>query len=90
METLDQLYEVLVSRKTSDPEVSYTARLLNNEDEILKKIGEEAIEVILAAKGQGDMRTTEEIADLCYHVMVLMVQMSITPGQIRQELQNRR
>jgi hypothetical protein len=51
LETINQLYELLLSHREANPDSSYTARLLQNEDEILKKVGEESVEVILAAKG---------------------------------------
>jgi phosphoribosyl-ATP pyrophosphohydrolase len=87
---LDDLYHLLCTRRTASPENSYTARLLQaGEIEISKKIGEEAIEVILAANAQGETRLVEEIADLTYHTLVLMVAHGITPEQIRQELATR-
>ncbi len=90
METINQLYEVLLARQGASLESSYTARLLQNEDEILKKVGEESVEVILAAKGQGQQRLVEEISDLTYHVLVLMVSQGISLNMIVTELKNRR
>lgn len=86
----DQLYELLVSRKLTRVEGSYTVQLFKKGlDKILAKIGEEAVEVILAAKGQGTQRTVEEIADLFFHTLVLMAEQGISPEQIRAEMQNR-
>ncbi len=90
MESINQLYELLLSRRGASLESSYTARLLQNEDEILKKVGEESVEVILAAKGQGQQRLVEEISDLTYHVLVLMVSQDISPDMIFTELEKRR
>ena len=88
--TLDELYQVICERRDNPSDVSYTAMLISKgEDEILKKIGEEAIEVIIAAKGQGDQRLVEEISDLVYHSLVLIASRGLTPDDIRGELDNR-
>lgn len=85
--TLDELYKIICDRRDHPAPESYTARLFSQgEDEILKKVGEEAMEIILAAKGQGNQRLTEEIADLTYHLLVLMAAHNLTPEDIRQEL----
>jgi phosphoribosyl-ATP pyrophosphohydrolase len=71
--TLSELFELVRARRESAPPGSYTARLFAaGEDEIVKKVGEEAVEVILAAKGQGDGRLVSEMADLYYHSLVLL------------------
>lgn len=91
MNTLNDLYQTLETRKFADPNTSYTARLLlSGEDEIVKKIGEEAIEIILAAKGQGEQRLVEEISDLTYHILVLLVQKGIPLSAISGELNKRK
>ncbi len=73
-ETFEALMTVLRQRQADPRPGSYTARLLaEGDDEIVKKIGEEAIEIILAAKGQGDERLLEEMADLIYHLSVLLI-----------------
>ncbi len=70
---------------------SYTARLLAaGEDEIVKKVGEEAVEVILAAKGQGDARLIEESADLVYHLLVLLLSRGLSWADVEAELDRRR
>ena len=70
---------------------SYTAELLHaGEDEILKKVGEEAMEVILAAKGQGDARVISEVADLFYHLLVLLAARGLTLADVEAELVRRR
>ncbi len=88
--TIDELYSIICERRDHPSAQSYTARLIAlGEDEIVKKIGEEAVEVILAAKGQGDQRLVEEISDLAYHVLVLMAYRRLTPDDIRAELARR-
>lgn len=88
---INELYETILSRKGASPESSYTARLFAaGEDEIVKKVGEEAVEVILAAKGQGNERLVEETADLVYHLLVLLAYCDLTPADVEAELINRR
>ena len=85
--TLDELFEIVLARQANPSTGSYTARLLAaGEDEIMKKVGEEAIEVILAAKGQGDERLISEIADLYYHSLVLLAARGLTLGAVEAEL----
>ncbi len=88
--TLDELYTIICDRRDHPSTQSYTARLIaEGEDEIVKKVGEEAMEVILAAKGQGDQRLVEEMADLTYHVLVLLAFRGLSPEDIRAELAKR-
>ena len=88
--TLDELYAIICDRRDNPSTQSYTARLIaEGEDEIVKKVGEEAVEVILAAKGQGDQRLVEEIADLTYHVLVLLAYRRVSPEAVREELARR-
>lgn len=88
--TLDQLWATIQSRKTTMPEGSYTAFLFQKgENEILKKLGEEAIEVIIAAKGEGDERVIYESADMIYHLLVLLAARGLTWRQIEAELARR-
>ena len=87
---IDQLFATLQARKANPTASSYTTSLLTaGEDEIVKKIGEEAVEVILAAKGQGDQRIVEETADLVYHLLVLLVSRDLSWDDIRTELKQR-
>ena len=88
---LRELERIIAARKASAaPVSSYTARLLAaGEDEVLKKIGEEAIEVILAAKGQGRERLVEELADLLYHLLVLLAARELTLADVEAELARR-
>ena len=84
------LYHLIEGRKTDPKEGSYTTYLFNKGlDKILKKVGEECTEVIIGAAKQDKEETVYEIADLCYHVMVLMVQAGITVEDITRELERR-
>ena len=88
--SMNGLYELLLDRKAKLPEGSYTTYLFQKGiDKILKKVGEETTEVIIAAKADDKRDTVHEIADLAYHVMVLMVQMGITVDDIKNELASR-
>ena len=87
---INQLFAVIQARRSAPLEESYTARLMAaGEDEILKKVGEEAVEVILAAKGQGQTRLVEELADLTYHTLVLLAARGLTPQDVEAELARR-
>ena len=88
--SLQGLYDMLVGRKNDKPEGSYTTYLFEKGiDKILKKVGEESTEVIIAAKADDRNETVYELADLAYHAMVLMVQMGITVEDIHKELASR-
>ena len=88
--SLETLYRIILDRKTNRKPGSYTTYLFDKGiDKILKKIGEESTEVIIAGKANDKGETVYEIADLVYHVMVLMVQMNITTEDIIMELSNR-
>ena len=88
--SLEGLLELLKSRKAEKKEGSYTTYLFEKGiDKILKKIGEESTEVIVAGKGNDKKETIYEIADLAYHVMVLMVEMGISYEDIHNELASR-
>ena len=87
---MEGLYDLLMDRKATLPEGSYTTYLFNKGlDKILKKVGEESTEVIIAAKAQDRAETVYEIADLAYHVLVLMANQGITVADIREELASR-
>lgn len=84
------LYKMLKGRKEEMPEGSYTSYLFEKGiDKILKKVGEESTEVIIAGKAEDKAETIYEIADLEYHVMVLMVEMGITVDDVMDELASR-
>lgn len=87
---LADLFATIVSRHAQPTPGSYTAELFAaGEDEIVKKVGEEAIEVVLAAKAQGDDRLVSELADLLYHALVLLAARGLTLAQVESELQRR-
>ena len=84
------LYQLLQGRRQQPQAGSYTSYLFEKGlDKILKKVGEECTEVIIAAKDQDKPETVYEVADLCYHVLVLLVQMGISPAEIIAELDKR-
>ena len=84
------LMELIRGRKTEKKEGSYTTYLFEKGmDKILKKVGEECTEVIIAAKSDDKKETIYEIADLCYHTMVLMIEMGISLEDIHKELASR-
>ena len=84
------LYDMLVGRNETRPEGSYTTYLFEKGmDKILKKVGEECTEVIIAGKAEDKKETVYELADLAYHAMVLMVQMGITVEDVHKELASR-
>ena len=88
--SLEGLYEMLVGRNQQRPEGSYTTYLFEKGiDKILKKVGEECTEVIIAGKADDKKETIYELADLAYHAMVLMVQMGITVEDVHKELASR-
>lgn len=88
--TLDALMELIRGRKTDPQEGSYTTYLFRKGlDKILKKIGEESTEVIIAAKDNDPKETIYEISDLVYHVMVMMIEQGISLEDIRRELASR-
>ena len=85
-----QLYELIRGRKAEKKEGSYTSYLFDKGlDKILKKVGEECTEVIIAAKAEDKKETVYEIADLAYHVMVLMIEAGISLEDVRGELASR-
>ena len=90
-EFLDELYKTIKERILSHSENSYTYKLhLKGLDEIIKKFGEESIEVILAAKHQNKDNLVYEIADLFYHLTVLIAEKDISYDEIMKELNSRR
>lgn len=88
--SLDALYDLIKGRKTNKIEGSYTSYLFEKGiDKILKKVGEECTEVVIAGKGNDKAETVFEISDLCYHVLVLMVEMGISLSDVLDELNRR-
>ena len=89
-DTLNQLADVLEQRKQADPESSYVARLYHmGLDAILKKIGEEATETVMAAKDGDREKIVYETADLWFHSLVLLAQQGLRPDDVLQELERR-
>ncbi len=88
--TVDKLYDLIKGRKTNPKEGSYTSYLFEKGlDKILKKVGEESTEVIIGAAKHSEKETIFEISDVTYHLLVLMVEMGISPDDIRKELASR-
>jgi phosphoribosyl-ATP pyrophosphohydrolase/phosphoribosyl-AMP cyclohydrolase len=88
---LDQLYELIRSRERERPAGSYTTYLFNEGlDKILKKVGEESAETIIAAKNDNDARLTAEASDLLYHLLVLLVARGVSLADVAEELASRR
>ncbi|MEG1404650.1 MAG: bifunctional phosphoribosyl-AMP cyclohydrolase/phosphoribosyl-ATP diphosphatase HisIE [Oscillospiraceae bacterium] len=88
--SLDSLYELISGRKSEGREGSYTSYLFEKGiDKILKKVGEESTEVIIAAKSNDRAETIYEVADLAYHLMVMMVELEISNEDIMTELASR-
>jgi phosphoribosyl-ATP pyrophosphohydrolase len=87
---IEELFQIIQDRKAVQPQDSYTSFLLQEGKEaILKKIGEETVEVILAATGEGKQRVVEETADLFYHSLVLLSAMDLTLEDVQDELRKR-
>ena len=90
MSTLDSLYQVILDRKENPTPGSYTAQLLaKGENEILKKMGEEVVEVIIAAKGETNDRVIYELADFLYPTSVLLANRGLTWADVEAELARR-
>jgi phosphoribosyl-ATP pyrophosphohydrolase len=89
-DTLNRLAEVLESRKSADPQSSYVAKLYaKGMDSILKKVGEEAAETIIAAKDGDPQKIIYETADLWYHTLVMLAHVGLHPDDILNELARR-
>jgi phosphoribosyl-ATP pyrophosphohydrolase len=89
-DVLTRLAEVLEARKTADPESSYVAKLYaKGLDAILKKVGEEATETVMAAKDGAPERLLAEVADLWFHTLILLAQQGHHPDQVLAELEQR-
>ncbi len=87
---LERLADTLEARRAADPSSSYTAMLFaKGSDAILKKIGEEATETILAAKGGDKLQTVRETADLWFHCVVMLVHLGLRPEDVLAELSRR-
>lgn len=91
MDMIQELYGIILSRREKSQSGSYTSYLFEQgDDKILKKVGEEAAEVIIAAKNGCRTALTGEVADLVYHLLVLLAWHGITPADVLDELHARR
>jgi len=89
-ETLERIAALIEQRKQADPKHSYVARLLSRgEDSVLKKIGEEATETVLAAKSGDRLHLVRETADLWFHCMILLARHGLGPADVLAELHRR-
>jgi len=89
-DTLARLAEVIESRRGGDPEASYVARLFSKgTDAILKKVGEEATETVMAAKDGEPTKIVYEVADLWFHSMIALAQFGLKPADVLAELERR-
>ena len=89
-DTLARLAAVIEARRGGDPDKSYVARLfLKGTDAILKKVGEEATEVVMAGKDGGRDKIVGEVADLWFHSMIALAQFGLTPADVLAELERR-
>jgi len=90
MSTIDSLYQTILSRRDNPTPGSYTSQLFaKGENEILKKMGEEAVEVIIAAKGETEDRVLYELADFVYHTLVFLASRGLTWDDVESELATR-
>lgn len=89
--TLEELYKIIEDRKEKLPENSYVASLFRKgKDRIIQKVGEESVEVVIAAKNETRKRLISEVADLIFHILVLLSEYKITLKDIGKELARRR
>jgi phosphoribosyl-ATP pyrophosphohydrolase/phosphoribosyl-AMP cyclohydrolase len=90
-QVIDELYEVIKERQKELPEGSYTAKLFRKGiDKIAQKVGEEAVEVVIAGKNRDQKELIEEAADLIYHLLVLLAECGVHPSEVRAKLAERR
>ena len=88
--TIDELWSIIDQRRGASPEESYTARLLTGaEDSLLKKIGEEACEVVMAAKDDDHDHLRYEAIDLLYHLLVTCARFELSPDELAAEIRGR-
>ena len=89
-ETLERIAATIEERKRGDPQSSYVAKLLSGPDDaLLKKIGEEATETVLAAKGGDRLHLVRETADLWFHCMIVLAKHGLGPGDVLAEMHRR-
>ena len=89
--TLEELYKIIISRQKELPEVSYVASLFKgDQDRIIQKVGEEATEVVIAAKNPSKKRLISETADLLFHTLVMLASRDVTLDEVMSELEERK
>ena len=89
--TLEELYKIIQDRKNQMPKGSYVASLFRDgNDRIIQKVGEEATEVVIAAKNKTKKRITSEVADLLFHSLILLAAYDVTPKDVLEELERRK
>lgn len=89
--TLEELYAVIIDRKKTLPEGSYVASLFKEgSDRIIQKVGEEATEVIIAAKNRNKQQIITETADLWFHSLILLAEYGVKPKEVLNELEKRK
>lgn len=88
--TIDELYAMIKKQQETNPEGSYVVSLLANRDRLIQKIGEEATEVVIAAKNTDRQRSIEEFTDLLFHSVVLWAALGVTPDDMYRELEKRK
>lgn len=88
--TLEELYQIIENRKKEMPKDSYIASLFRDgKDRVIQKVGEEAVEVVIAATSESKKRIVEETADLWFHTLILLANCNISVSDILQELEKR-
>jgi len=88
---LDELYKIIQDRQQNAPAGSYVASLFKDgPDRIIQKVGEEAVELVIAAKNDSKKEVISETADLLFHTLVLLAALDVTPAEVQRELDNRR
>jgi len=89
--TLNDLYKIILSRKTADKTVSYVAKIsAKGRKKIAQKVGEEAVETVIAALAEGKEELVSESADLLFHLLILWADCGVTPAEVMAELERRR
>ena len=88
--TLEELYKIIEDRKKTMPKDSYVASLIaSGNDRVIQKVGEEATEVVIAAKNEEKERIVAEVADLLFHTLILLANNDIKPDEVLEELERR-
>ncbi len=89
--TLEELYKIIISRQKELPEDSYIASLFKgDQDRIIQKVGEEATEVVIAAKNPNKKRLISETADLLFHTLIMLASRDVTLDEVMSELEERK